>query len=67
MPPRAIKVIFGVWFGLDAVLALLPPLYWAAGDGSVEWSYLYFLGSAAVIVASVVAVYAVEAVRGELD
>jgi hypothetical protein len=61
------KIIFGVWFSVDAVLALLPPLYWAAGDGSVAWSYLYFLGTGAVIVASVVAVYVVEAVRGELD
>lgn len=62
--------IFGTWFALDAVLAMFPPLYWAAGSPFAQqgfpWSIIYFLVTGACIVGSVVTIHFVERVRGEL-
>ena len=60
--PRKRAPWISVWFFLDAVVALAPPLYWAV-DGSQElflglptpvW---YFIAVAAFITASIVAAY----------
>jgi hypothetical protein len=62
---------FGTWFAVDAILALFPPLYWAAGSSAAQkylpWSVVYFLVTGACIVASVTLIQFVERVRGELE
>ena len=69
---RRKRALFRTLFFLDAMLGLFPPLYWAAGSpaaarATVPWSLVYFLGTGAFIVLTVVAVHYVERVRGELD
>lgn len=63
--------LFGSLFTVDATLVLLPPVYWAAGSPGaqhpVPLSLVYFLGTGLLIVLSVMALYHVERVRGELD
>lgn len=54
-----------LWFGLDAVVALAPPLYWAA-DGrttpilGVPAALFYFLAVSVCITASLVAAWLIE-------
>jgi hypothetical protein len=72
MSGRTKNRIFGAWFALDAILAMLPPVYWAVNgiDGTVlglPFSVAYFIFTALVITASVVAIYVVEDIRGEVD
>ncbi|OKI02252.1 hypothetical protein A6A06_14435 [Streptomyces sp. CB02923] len=71
LSPRRKWALFGCWFTLDAVLALAPPVYWAAGDprfqGGIPLSFCYFLALGAHISAGVIALYGVEAARGEID
>lgn len=69
-PARLRETIVKLWFGLDAVVALAPPLYWAA-DGAV-WPILglpaalaYFLAVGACISASVVFALIVDRSVGE--
>jgi hypothetical protein len=57
------------WFSLDAIVALAPPIYWAA-DGKttpilgLPAAVFYFVAVAVCIAASIVAAYLAEA-RGE--
>ncbi|MEI5098169.1 hypothetical protein RB200_05360 [Streptomyces sp. PmtG] len=71
LSPRRKWVFFGSWFGLDAVLALVPPVYWTAGaprfQSGIPLSVCYFLALGTHISAGVVVLYGVEAARGELD
>lgn len=58
------------WFALDAVLALAPPLYWAASGWTdsvlgVPGALFYFLAVNALITASLVFAYLVEREEGE--
>ena len=50
-----------LWFAVDAVLALMPPLHWAAGGSApilgVPRVLLYLFGVSAFIAASVIAAY----------
>lgn len=60
------------WFLLDAVFALLPPLYWAAGGPGpavfgLPVSVLYFLLVGASITGSILAAYMTEAKRGHFQ
>ncbi|MEV0280560.1 hypothetical protein AB0I22_29795 [Streptomyces sp. NPDC050610] len=71
LSPRRKWAIFGSWFAFDAVVALAPPVYWVAGDpafqGGIPLSFLYFLAIGAHVSAGVIALYCVEAARGEID
>lgn len=73
LSPRRKRTLFGCWFALDAVLALAPPVYWAAGDPrfqsgtGIPLSVCYFLALGAHISAGVVVLYGVESARGEID
>ena len=67
------KHTIGLWFILDAVLALAPPLYWmadahhdAAAFG-LPTTLLYFLAVSACITASIVYAYLAETAGGELE
>ena len=61
-----------VWFVLDAIVALAPPLYWAF-DGvrdpilGVPAAVFYFISVSTFIAASIVAAYLAEARDGETD
>jgi hypothetical protein len=60
------------WFALDAVLALLPPIYWAASGPApsvfgLPLSVFYFILVGASITGSIVAAYAVEVKRGNFE
>lgn len=56
-----------LWFAADALLALLPPLHWAAGGAApvlgMPGVLVYLFGSSAFIAASVVAAYVVDGRR----
>lgn len=56
-PPTFIRL----WFAADLVLALLPPLHWAAGGATpllgMPRVLVYLFGTSAFIAASVVAAY----------
>ncbi|MFH8982823.1 hypothetical protein [Streptomyces varsoviensis] len=71
LSPRRKWAVFGSWFALDGVVALAPPVYWAAGDPAFQsgvWlSFWYFLAIGAHVSAGVIALYFVEAARGEID
>lgn len=60
------------WFAIDAIVALAPPIYWAA-DGQmapvlgVPAAVFYFVAVAVCIAASIVAAYTVEARNGEAN
>ncbi len=60
-----------VWFIIDAIVALAPPLYWAFDGKStpiygVPAAVLYFVTVSICIAASIVAAYAAEAGDGEM-
>jgi hypothetical protein len=60
-----------VWFILDTIVALAPPLYWAF-DGArtpifgVPAAVLYFVAVSTCIAASIVAAYLAEVRSGEI-
>lgn len=61
-PPRAaLPPFLQAWFGLDLILALLPPLHWWASGPApilgVPRVLVYLFGTSLVIVASVVVAY----------
>jgi hypothetical protein len=71
MSSRTKNRLFGTLFLLDGVLAMFPPVYWAVNevDGTVlglPFSVLYFLVVGVLITASVMALYLVEEIRGEV-
>lgn len=60
-----------VWFVLDAVVSLAPPIYWAMdGDTTPIFGLpavvAYFLGASTFTAASVLAAYFVDVQRGEI-
>jgi hypothetical protein len=71
-PPlrRGQSAAIKAWFTLDAIVALAPPLYWAA-DGSARpifglpGALFYFLAVGTCIAASVVGAYFDDRARGE--
>ncbi|MEV0261243.1 hypothetical protein AB0I49_07850 [Streptomyces sp. NPDC050617] len=71
LSPRRKWALFGSWFALDGLVALAPPVYWAAGDpalqGGIPLSFWYFIAIGAHVSAGVIALYCVEAARGEID
>ncbi len=61
-----------IWFILDAVLALFPPVYWIAGGPTpilfgLPCSVVYYVLLAAFITASIVAAYWDDEKRGAFD
>lgn len=61
-----------VWFAFDAILALLPPVYWAASgrDPSIlglPLSVFYFAVTGACISASIVVAFVVETRQGNFE
>jgi hypothetical protein len=60
------------WFALDAIVALAPPIYWAANGQTapifgLPTAVFYFVAVAVCITASIVVAYAVEASNGEAN
>jgi hypothetical protein len=58
-----------IWFVLDAILALFPPIYWVAGAptpliAGIPCSIVYFVLLSAFIVGSLLAAYADDERRG---
>lgn len=53
-----------VWFALDLVLALFPPLHWAMSGSDpilgIPRALLYVYGTSAIVAASIVAAYFAE-------
>ncbi len=70
-PRRGLSRAISLWFVLDAVVALAPPLYWAA-DGrtgtffGLPIALCYFLAVGLCIAASIVAAYLSDRARGEV-
>jgi hypothetical protein len=70
-PPIRRASWISVWFALDAVVALAPPLYWAV-DGKTTLilglpaPVFYFVAVAIFITASIVAAYLSESRNGEI-
>ncbi|MGE4480243.1 hypothetical protein [Acidocella sp.] len=61
-----------LWFALDAALALLPPIYWAASGPTpavfgLPLSVFYFILTGASITGSIVTAYAIEVKRGNFE
>lgn len=58
---KPLPTIIRLWFVADALLALLPPIHWAASGGvpilGVPRVLLYLFAASAFIAASVVAAY----------
>lgn len=53
--------LLGVLLALDAVITLLPQLYWAAGSsGRASTALLYTVGGSAFVLASIMAMYAID-------
>jgi hypothetical protein len=56
-----LPIAIQLWFALDILLALFPPLHWAVGGGApvlgVPETLLYLFGTSLFIAASVVAAY----------
>ncbi len=51
-----------IWFALDAILGLFPPVYWAAGGPTplvcvLPWSIVYYIALGIFITASLLAAY----------
>ena len=61
-----------IWFVLDAILGLFPPVYWIAGRPApaifgLPCSVVYFMALALFIAASIVAAYWDDEARGAFD
>jgi hypothetical protein len=71
-PPRSeLSRAIRLWFVFDAVVALAPPLYWAAGGRAGAFLGLpialcYFLAVDICIAASIVAAYLSDRARSEV-
>ena len=56
--------LFAALLILDVVLTLCPPLYWFVGSrANAALSSLYFIGGGAVVLASIVIMYALDRPR----
>ena len=64
---KPLPLFIRLWFAADALLALLPPLHWAAGGDApllgVPGALLYLFATSAFISASVVVAYVVDGER----
>jgi hypothetical protein len=68
-PIRPRSSFVAIWFVLDAILALFPPVYWLAGGprpliAGIPCSIVYFVLLSAFITGSLVAAYADDERRG---
>jgi hypothetical protein len=66
---RPRSAFISIWFSLDAILALFPPIYWVAGGPAplvfgLPCSIVYFVALALFIAASIVAAYWDDESRG---
>jgi hypothetical protein len=66
---RPRSAFISIWFALDAILALFPPIYWVAGGSKplvfgLPCSIVYFVALALFIAASIVAAYWDDESRG---
>lgn len=67
---KKIPIPILMWFVLDAIVALAPPLYWLVDDNRMMLilgapaSLVYFLAVALCITLSLVTAYVVEAKQG---
>ncbi len=70
LPARRPRSAFiSIWFVLDAILGLFPPVYWIAGGAEplifgLPCSIVYFMALAFFIAASIVAAYWDDEKRG---
>jgi hypothetical protein len=71
IPKRSpLRAIVAAWFVVDGLVALAPPLYWAA-DGAtpsilgLPLALAYFLAVATCIAASIIAAAWVDALEGQ--
>ena len=62
-----------VWFYLDAIIVLAPPLYWMVNDYrmtsilGIPASLFYFISAAVCIVLSIITAYYVEEKQGAFE
>lgn len=66
---RPRSAFISIWFVLDAILGLFPPVYWVAGGPEplifgLSCSIVYFIALALFIAASIVAAYWDDEARG---
>lgn len=62
--PSRRRILFPALLAVDVAVTLFPPLYWAAGSGDHAWSaLLYVIGGSGVVLASILAMYAVDRTR----
>ena len=66
---RPRSAFISIWFVLDAILGLFPPVYWIAGGPrpllfGLPCSIVYFMALAFFIAASIVAAYWDDEIRG---
>lgn len=65
--PSRLPCFIQIWFGLDLLLALLPPLHWKLGIAEpvlgLPLTLVYLWGTSLFIAASVVAAYLVDPSR----
>ena len=66
---RPRSAFISIWFVLDAILGLFPPVYWIAGGAQplifgLSCSIVYFIALALFIAASIVAAYWDDEARG---
>ncbi len=71
MTARTKKRVFGALFAIEALIAMFPPVYWwvASVEGDVfglPFGMFYFLAIAAVMTATIIAIYVTEEIRGEV-
>jgi len=64
------RAVIKLWFLLDVIVALAPPLYWAAGGdmtpiAGVPAALFYFLAVNVFITASLVTAYLLDQADGE--
>lgn len=64
---KPLPLLIRLWFAADALLALLPPLHWAAGGAGSSVGaprvLLYLFGSSVFVATSVVVAYFVDVGR----
>jgi uncharacterized membrane protein (DUF485 family) len=71
-PVDRLPLWISVWFVLDAIVALAPPLYWAV-DGKttpilgLPTGIFYFVAVGIFVGTSIIAAYWAEAAAGEFD
>ncbi|KKM89570.1 hypothetical protein LCGC14_1247380 [marine sediment metagenome] len=70
---RSLPIFIIVWFYLDAIIALAPPIYWIVNDYRIMFIFgmpatlFYFISVAVCIVCSLIAAYLVEEKQGAFE